>query len=66
MRSLQVRQTLGGNNRLEALGFRAEVQRIIEVTIHAKDSRSCEDSTTGIAGEGAVFIRVSVDQKPQI
>jgi len=55
MRSPQARPTLDGNHGIEALGFRAEVQRAIEATIHAKDSPSYDDGTAVVAVVVAVF-----------
>ena len=63
MRSIQSRAAPGGDLGIETFRFGAEVQRIVEVTIHAKDSRSLDGCITGIAGDGTVFTRVSTDQK---
>ena len=64
MRCLQARQTLGGNHGIEALEFRAEVQRAVEVTIHTKNSRIRDGGITGVAVDVALFTGVSADQKP--
>ena len=61
MRDLQARTLIDGNYGIEALGYRAEVQRIPSTTIRAKDSRPHEGGTAEVAVDGAVFMWVSAD-----